>query len=943
MYFVMEKMQLKMMKSNYCKYLRGFMPILLIGVVTIMVTACAEDNSINGSDGRNQLSVRFNVIDGQQITLSKRVAGLTRSISLSPVSNSDLAPKRLLADDGQHCFIQSTIEGVNPITPKPLTRGTVIKKTNLGDFSSSAYRGVSSSSISATPTWFYRQKTNGDGTLVNDFQWAQVTPYARFYAVYPEITNSYSKIKLSDESYTGTPYVDFEVEPNVENQKDLMTACTGEVVYNTPGVAPETNLMFQHALTAVKFSIGPNLSPMTINKVEIQNVLYKGRYTLPTAYDTPGTWDLSGHQSERTTVVLNCNPGLDASEMPNTVIIGKDGSNYTFFMLPQTLTGNNVKAKVYYTTHDGQSKTMIMTLKGSWIQGTTSEYKLSLKNSSWEYNITVGYPLTFNYDETSPKSYYVTSFRNVSGTDKKQPVAWKVIKYEESTDNGVTWVDRGLTKPEWFTQLDLTEGDGGDVNTGTVARDYGNVSVSRAEVIDHLKVYNDEMKHAVPKGTPSNYWNLANPVDGGNDIKETANSYLISAPGYYRIPLVYGNAVKNNTTNTSAFHTSNTGAEILQTFLDHNNKEIQHALINEQNPTQKAEKVEIVWSDKKEVTLGNSSIKQYPVTIDGVTRNVDFLEFEVKAEDICNGNAVIAIKYKNSNGTYEALWSWHLWFAHDDELNTIACKNKRGEIFNFAKQNLGFARHSWYDMVQPRKARITVEQQVGNTTKQKAVIQITQNSDRNNEFYTPVYQWGRKDAFYDSYPTSVYEGWVQRNFDKRNIGYIIKNPNTILSKPNGGGWYNEGVDYNYLQTDYLNLWSMNNKGDFTLNGNPENIVKTIYDPCPAGFHVPGYTAFTGIVNKEDTGWPSPRVEDCVVGDYHLGLDFKTNMPSPTSIFFSIGFLHQGITLTSYLWTAQTRNASNNEAIIFGYYQYGLYFAKNQDLWRLYHIRPVAEP
>ena len=136
---------------------------------------------------------------------------------------------------------------------------------------------------------------------------------------------------------------------------------------------------------------------------------------------------------------------------------------------------------------------------------------------------------------------------------------------------------------------------------------------------------------------------------------------------------------------------------------------------------------------------------------------------------------------------------------------------------------------------------------------------------------------------------------------------------------------------------------MNNKGDFTLNGNPENIVKTIYDPCPAGFHVPGYTAFTGIVNKEDTGWPSPRVEDCVVGDYHLGLDFKTNMPSPTSIFFSIGFLHQGITLTSYLWTAQTRNASNNEAIIFGYYQYGLYFAKNQDLWRLYHIRPVAEP
>ena len=119
------------------------------------------------------------------------------------------------------------------------------------------------------------------------------------------MTSSYNKLQLSPESYTSTPYVDFEVEPKVVNQKDLMTACSGEVKYATRYVAPTTNLNFRHALTAVRFKVGQNLSwNKTITKVEIVNAQSKGRYTLSSKADgtgaawsnlsTPATFTLGG-------------------------------------------------------------------------------------------------------------------------------------------------------------------------------------------------------------------------------------------------------------------------------------------------------------------------------------------------------------------------------------------------------------------------------------------------------------------------------------------------------------------------------------------------------------------------------------------------------------------------------------------------------------------------
>ncbi|MEI3155542.1 MAG: hypothetical protein V8S95_10895 [Odoribacter sp.] len=46
---------------------------------------------------------------------------------------------------------------------------------------------------------------------------------------------------------------------------------------------------------------------------------------------------------------------------------------------------------------------------------------------------------------------------------------------------------------------------------------------------------------------------------------------------------------------------------------------------------------------------------------------------------------------------------------------------------------------------------------------------------------------------------------------------------------------------------YINLWSMeyDDKRFYTIP-NDNEVVKTIYDPCPAGFHLPPSNTFTGF-------------------------------------------------------------------------------------------------
>lgn len=821
--------------------------LLLAGVATLTMFSCVDNDNLNENNGDNNALVSFGVNDVQTraITVSGRT--LTRGAINPYLSSEDLAPQKLDvkgADAEKLCIIETTVEGVNPVQADAQTRANVIKSITE-NFSASGHRGTTEANIATKPEWFYNEPTLSNGKLVTPRKWSWAIPHARFYAVFPQVKNEYTKIKLSPETYEGSPYIEFEDETDVTNQKDLMTACSGHVHYSVQGTAPRTDLDFRHALTAIKFAVGQNLSiNKTISKVEIRNALSKGKYTLSDKFDGTGAkWE---NLSDAKTFKLE-GLAVSTNQNPNAVLTGNDGDNYTFYMIPQELTGKNITVYVEFT--DGSK--IESTLKGSWLAGTTKTYKLSEKNSTWEYTLETTNPANVAYNQDKSNDYLVTSYRNApDGT--KQPVKWKAVGFEEYDRATDSWTNLGTNKPTWLTAMSKENGEGG------ANAESGRATITKADLKDRLTEYNKVLQTATEKGAAGNYYNLSN-TNGGDAIQNTANSYLISAPGYYRIPLVYGNAVKGGTTNESSYKTAHTGTDVLSNFKDHLGKDITTPYINVQNASNPATQASIVWMDQQALVDDLS-----------VTNNGDksFVNFHVSAANIKNGNAVIAVK--SADGTI--MWSWHLWFDHSDALSTIACTNHEGDNFKVTKNILGYTIYKWKSTSyeSPRVARMKIEQEVGNGAKKSAYITITQSPYAEREYSTALYQFGRKDAFPGT--NTLYEStFVENGGNNISIVNAIQNPGTFYT--DGNKW-----DTEYR---YFNLWSMQTTSQTDVS---KTLIKTIYDPCPVGFSMPPLKTFSGVTITGKTNTNNKDIN--ALGDWDQGWHFYAkDSSSPSTVYY----------------------------------------------------------
>ncbi len=677
---------------------------LLASGAALTAVSCADDDLDNGGTNGKGAVVRFSVNDMQEGAISR--GALTRGAITPGLGSSDLAGGKLTAHSNRNidvCLIETTVEGVNPVKADASTRANIIKDATLGDFSASGIRGTSASTILTTPEWFHAKKTKSNGELYSPIYWNPAQPFGRFFAVSPN-TESYSKMTINNTDASGSPSVEFEVDPDVKKEVDLMTACTGDVEYATQGVQPTTNLDFRHALTGIRFAVGQNLSwNKTIDKVELRNVLLKSKYKLSKQFDGTGAaWDHTGY-SMRGNAVLS-GVSVSTNQNPNVTIMGNDGDNYMFYMIPQQLTGL-VTAYVHCT--DGT--TITVPLKGEWKAGTTRTYKLSQTTSTWTYNITATNPSAAAFDATTTDNYGVTSYREDPATHVKQAVAWKVVGYDADGDGTFSMAE----KPAWLTSLSKTEGDGG------TAADQGTATLT-TDVTDFLAKRTKELKDATALGSSSAPYDLS--TKGGSVAnRSTANCYVISAPGHYRIPLVYGNAIENGNNNPSSYQTSNTGTYILSNFQDHAGHAIDDPWIERTHggANNGVDGAEVVWADAANLVHSPS------ITHVG---GEGFLDFEVKQSDIQSGNAVVAVK---KGGT--TVWSWHLWFAPKDALDKIKVTNHQNVDYYFTKETLGWKPTQWsgttYD--KPRTVKVKVEQTVANNgTKQDAVINITQKPGR---------------------------------------------------------------------------------------------------------------------------------------------------------------------------------------------------------------------
>lgn len=898
--FKREKMEIR---KNFRKSFR--LTILsLVCVAGLSLVSCAGDDLANETQGERGTAVSFKVSDAQQTASAKSAisipvtrATFSESLARQVLTPEDLTVQKLPVSggDGNTCIIETTVAGVNPVRQDGMpTRANITTTATLGNFSTYGYRGTSEAGISTTP-WFSNMETDKNGILKEPVFWSWAQPYARFYAVYPQVDAAYGKLGVTSEN-TGIPSVDFEVEPNVTDQKDLMTACSGVVHYAVQGSAPTTGLVFRHALTAVRFKVGQNLSyNKTIVKVEIRNAMSKGSYTPSTLADgtgaawsnvnTPATFTLSG---------LN----VSTHEDVNTILTGKDNDNYTFYMIPQPLSGVSVCVEF----SDGSQ--INANLSGTWKPGTTKTYALSENNSTWEYQLAVTGPATVAYDATTV-GYTVQSYRRDPSSDVQQPVKWKVMGYDANGD-GTFSMDE---QPVWLTGLSKTDGEG-----GTTA-ETGTATLQAASLIDLLAARNEAMKSAPALGTATTPYDLS--TKGGSATRSTANCYVISAPGYYRIPLVYGNAIKDGQKNEQAYKTSHTGTNILSNFKDHAGTDITEPWITQSNGGANIpDGAKLVWADE------NGLVTNLSVTGSGTDA---FVKFEVPAAAIKNGNAVIAA---TKGGT--VVWSWHLWFAPQDVLQTTACTNYQGKTYIFANETLGMKYTNWQgtSYTAPRSVRVMVEQTAGQAEKQVGYFTITQNNANGvRQGYATFYQSGRKDAMPGI--DNVYGTFSKNGGNSMSIKNGIQHPETFYTY--GTTWTN---NYNYY-----NLWSMETTGI----GQDIPVVKTVYDPCPAGFKMPSLTAFT-FMTKSQTQTDGGNIS----GSWNNGYYFNNNVQNPdaTLYFPACGLRNgkdgslSGLNQAGRYWLSGCDRNSARSAL---YFDSGSVTPSASSTFSLGHsVRPVAD-
>ena len=911
---------------------------LFVGGMAFAAVSCADDDlAEKTNNGDTEAVVRFDVSDSQEDAQTR--GALTRGAITPGLTDKDLDGKKLAVQSSENldvCLIETTVEGVNPVKLEPGTRANITTLEKLTDFSSTGVRGTAANAINKE--WFDEERTRNNGILYNTISWSWLQPHGRFYAVYPESTNGSNGIKFTKPNGTAAPSIEFTVNTDVRKQVDLMTACSGNVQYATRFQAPITNLQFRHALTAIRFAVGQNLSfNKTIKDITLKNVLIKSKYTLSNKLDGTGAaWNHSGYNTRGNVTLSNVN--YNTNENANSIVrdrskysnsnetnLTKLDDNYTFYMIPQDLDGK-VTAEVLFT--DGSR--ISVPLKGSWKAGTTRTYKLSEKNSSWTYTITATSPNAVAYNGTQA-NYKIESYREVNGT--KQPVAWKVVGY--SVDNGTSWT---TTKPSWLKSLSKEQGDGGataEQGTATLGTD----------IVDLVAERNKELQNAAPLGTASAPYNLSN-ATGAAAVQNTANCYVISAPGHYMIPLVYGNAIKNGQTNSSAYQKGSEANNTLKNFVDQEGYAITDPWIEKTNngANRGIDLAWTIWSDEKDLVKLASN--------NGLYRAADgnlYIKFEVTKENIKSGNAVVAVRRSWQTQRQEqrqqgrkkvwvtvtethqqTLWSWHLWFAPKNALDKITVTNKQGNKYDFTNEALGWKPTAWKgtSYSTPRTVKVKVEQTQGNNgVKQSAVITITQNpATTSRTGYTTLYQWGRKDAFPGTTATLAVNTINWNAGSEMYMQTILQNPQNYFTAGYKGNVLDAATGFAKYYTFY-NLWSMNNTSAYAENqANSQTVVKTIYDPSPVGFSVPANDAFTGFT---ENGLNGGRInvdgtDNAQTYNNNFGHNFWTNSSKTETIFFpAAGFreARNGSTLSYYskfgdYWTATPNDNHNGNVMGF---------------------------
>lgn len=560
-----------------------------------------------------------------------------------------------------------------------------------------------------------------------------------------------------------TPTFHYTVPLSVTQQYDLLFSTQQTTV--SDGKPDKVSLKFKHVLTALKFVAGADIKKGTISKISIKNIRANGKYNA-----LSDAWTLSEKKFDYW-VDLNKGVTPGASSAPITL------PEQTFMLLPQ-VTSDDTMVEVEFTDSLTSTK---RTLRAPLInidlqQGKTIVYKISASNINeesffdFQWGLT-GSTVSYRGDQMLTLKYLSYAKSTYKEDEKESPLNWMV---EYSVDNGTTW---STSKPDMIENFQPQ-------GLGSVTLQTLNLKIAPSPA---------KTTSVLADNPPVVDFNLSNRT-GESQIENTANCYIIDRPGTYRIPLVYGNGIKNSQVNESAYYNSSynyytahqrlwthTGTGVTDPY-------IYKASIGENQQEKEPFDCVLVASTNENLI---SDIK--------LAENKKELLFEIKRENITQGNAIVAVRNKDKT----IMWSWHIWvtpykeFMGQEVIRNVNRSNDQVAYYTVLGFPLGWITKDlnenfhYYRDLQLKFTQIKTGKTIHLTAQQL-------NSRTYSRGISLLYQYGRKDPFTSEHGTNelkYYNGYSMFHAPHgQNVELSIRRPYVISDSD---------VPYRFV-----NLWDM---------------------------------------------------------------------------------------------------------------------------------------
>lgn len=769
--------------------------VIFIVLTALVLTSCAEDN----------------VIDNVQTSRS----GISFNTSTFAVGSNDTRVSHsenpiILLEDGTNdsLYLHSSVEDNTSHISSLDSRSTPVNSGNFrslyGSFGVTSYTQTGEKYMNdvdvdnySNPIWSSdRIYYWPDGKTLDFYAYAPYSYNGKRPLESLEFNSTKGKVSFSYETPKGSASNDATLQP------DLLFAYAShslETTNNKSGIVP---LEFSHALSAIRF-VAKDITAGTIKSISIQNVYGEGDcigYPANNDYE----WDVSG----QTTSFSQTFNVVVSDQQTGTQEITEKNPATTFMMIPQVL-GENATLKVVIETTDGD-KTLTGSLSGQeWEAGKLYTYAISTDHINWVYVFDVTEMLTIPHGKLS-ENYEVTSYRYRAGDESvKQPLKWTAVETNSEYKQYVT----GFTY----------KGDGSSNGT-PMSYQLGVTNTQMKTTWDD----NEKTLHNKPKkGTVENPYDLS--TDGGTTNQTTANCYVVDAAGTYKLPLVYGNALKNGSNNTSAY--SGGG------FKDYNDKPITQPYITG------ASDCTLVWSDAFYM------FKDVKISVDK-----QYLIFSIDENFLQQANAIVAVR----DAAGKIMWSWHIWVTEKDLNDVISLQDGAGgqKVYQMMPAILGWVdgKTIYYE------ARTMSFEFTQEGTNSKITMNVKQEGAEFNylDGGSVYYQWGRKDPIVGLKNRTAYGGQDYRPQDvtdeKYKYKYIRKEVSLGESIQNPNVYYLATVD-SQAGRSWMENPTYYNWDNESLGANPQDkttSIKTVYDPSPKGFKVPPSRAFSVFVKGNES-------------------------------------------------------------------------------------------